>query len=272
MTTIPEKVNEVLKVYFNLFEYKFPTLLESYHIYGSISLGAFKYGSSDIDFIAILTRRIAEDELNLLKEIHANIKEMFPEIDLMGFYITQTDLLPISNNEKSCACFIDGVFHGFMEFDKNSIDAYQLQRYGITVKGEKIDNYNFTIDWYILLKNMIDNLNSYWFNRLTSYKKFPSHSYLASLLSLKEIEWGVLGVSRIYYTINERDIKSKVGAGEYALETLPEKWHKIINESMRLRKGNKKSYYKSMIMRRKDAIDYMKFIIQESNRLYSISQ
>lgn len=272
MNTIPKEVDEVLKQYFNLFEDKFPNLLESYHIYGSVSLGAFKYGASDIDFVAILKRKINEDDLNGLKEIHTNIKKVFPKIDLMGFYITQDNFMSNITNEKTCACFIEGEFKGFMEFDRNSIDAYQLQSYGITVKGKEISTYNFTIDWYLLLKNMIDNLNSYWCNRLNSYKKFPSHSYLASLFSLDEIEWGVLGVSRIYYTINEKDIASKIGAGEYALRTLPERWHKIINEAMRLRKDDNNSCYKSFISRRKDAIDYMTFIIQESNKLYSISQ
>ena len=48
------------------------------------------------------------------------------------------------------------------------------------------------------------------------------------------------------------------------------KWHKIINEAMRLRTDNKKSYYKSVFERRNDAldyIDYIDFIIQESNDL-----
>ncbi|MDZ5016954.1 DUF4111 domain-containing protein, partial [Clostridium perfringens] len=68
-------------------------------------------------------------------------------------------------------------------------------------------------------------------------------------VSLNIIEWGVLGVSRLYYTFKERDITSKIGAGEYALQNLPERWHKIINESMRLRKGNKKSFYNSIFER-----------------------
>jgi hypothetical protein len=37
---------------------------------------------------------------------------------------------------------------------------------------------------------------------------------------------------------------------------------------MRLRKGNKTSYYHSIFKRRKDALDYMDFIIQESNNLF----
>jgi hypothetical protein len=83
------------------------------------------------------------------------------------------------------------------------------------------------------------------------------------------IEWGVLGVSRLYYTFKEKDMTSKVGAGEYALKNVPQEWHKIINESMRLRKGNKKSYYNSIVKRRNDALKYIDYIIQESNKFLS---
>ena len=114
---------------------------------------------------------------------------------------------------------------------------------------------------------MRDNLNTYWLSWKNDCKKFPSRKYLGLYISLNMIEWVILGVSRLYYTFNERDITSKVGAGEYALRTVPPKWHKIINEAMRLRKGNKNSYYTSIFERRKDALDYIDFIIRESNSL-----
>lgn len=47
-------------------------------------------------------------------------------------------------------------------------------------------------------------------------------------------------ISRLYYTFRERNLISKVGAGEYGLQVVPQKWHKIIKESMRLQKDNKK--------------------------------
>jgi hypothetical protein len=112
---------------------------------------------------------------------------------------------------------------------------------------------------------MKDNLNTYWQNWVDTCRRFPSIRYISFYISLKTIEWGTIGISRLYYTFRERDITSKVGAGEYALKTVPQRWHKIINESMRLRKNNKKSYYHSIFDRRKDALGYIDFIIQESN-------
>jgi hypothetical protein len=268
MNSVPEKVNEVLKEYFNLFEYKLPDLIEDYYIYGSVSLGAFDYGFSDIDFIAVVKRKVTNTELNILKEIHRNIKRKFPKTDLMGLYVMKNDLQFENENEKTCPCFINAVYKGLVKFEKDSIDAYQLKKYGITIKGQEIEKYNFTVNWDNLIKNMRNNLNTYWLNWMNACKKFMSIRYISSFFSVRMIEWGVLGVTRLYYTFKERDIISKVGAGEYALKIVPQRWHKIIKESMRLRKDNKKSYYKSIFERRKDALEYIEYIIQESNRLF----
>lgn len=267
MQNIPEKVNIILNEYFDLLESKLPSFLEAYYIYGSVSLGAFNYGFSDIDFIAVMKRKVTESDISILKEIHSQIKNKFPKTDLMGLYIQESDLQLQHKNERSCPCFIDGVFKGLEKFEKNSIDAYQLKKYGITLKGQEIESYDYIVDWDILVHNMRDNLNTYWLNWMNSCVKFPSIRYIGSFVSLGMIEWGVLGVSRLYYTFREKDMTSKVGAGEYALRTVPQKWHKIINESMRLRKNRKNSYYKSIFQRRKDALNYMEFIIQESNNL-----
>jgi hypothetical protein len=160
-------------------------------------------------------------------------------------------------------------FKGLDKFEKNSIDAYQLKKYGIRIKGPKVEDFDYSVDWKILIHNMQENITTYWFNWVTSCRKFPSTKYIGSFVSLKMIEWGVLGVSRLYYTFKEGDMTSKLGAGQYALKTVPQRWHKIIHESMRRRQNNKKSYYKSIFKRRKDTLDYIGFIIQESNSLFN---
>ncbi|MEQ2527667.1 aminoglycoside adenylyltransferase domain-containing protein [Bacillaceae bacterium CLA-AA-H227] len=126
----------------------------------------------------------------------------------------------------------------------------------------------YTVDFDILINKMRNNLKTYWLNWVNACRRFPSIGYIALFVSPKAIEWGILGISRLYYTFNGRDITSKVGASEYALQTVPQKWHKIIKESMRLRKDNKNSFYNSIFERRNDALGYMDYIIQEINGLF----
>lgn len=266
MEHIPEEAEEIINSHINMIEREIPGFLESYYIYGSVSLGAFDYGMSDIDFIIITKREIAESDINVLKKIHSQMRKKYRKTILDGSYISKHDMESLNKGEVSCIRFNDGVFKGIKKLNINSIDFYQLKKYGITIKGQEIDSLKYTVNWDILIDNMKNNLNTYWANWVNDCKKFLSIKYIGLFYSLKMVEWGVLGVSRLYYTFKEKDITSKLGAGEYALRTVPERYHKIINESMRLRRGIKKSYYNSVFERRNDAIAYMYYIIKEINR------
>ncbi|PEJ56408.1 hypothetical protein CN692_17570 [Bacillus sp. AFS002410] len=268
MKGIPNDINRVLNTYLDTFELKLPNFLHSYYLYGSSTIGAFKNGISDIDFIAVVNRQVTEKDLKILKEIHRDMQKKYSKTILDGWYISTKDFLSLNEDGVLSIRFNDAKCHGFKKFEKNSIDVFQLKKYGITVKGINIEELDLSINWEILQSDMRDNLNSYWLNWIKNSKKFANINYLSLFVSVRSIEWGVLGVSRLYYTFKEKDITSKVGAGEYALKTVPHRWHKIIKEAMRLRNDNKKSFYKSILKRRKDAIGYMEFMIEECNKLF----
>lgn len=261
---LPEMVNEVLETYFSLMDSILPNLLESYYIYGSVSIGAFDSGSSDIDFFAVINRKPTESDVEMLKQIHSEVQNKYPKLFLDGMYVAADDL---RGPDAEGAYFNEGKLQGYKPFMKDHIDAFQIVKYGIVIKGDP-GKYGITVDWDILLENMLNNLNTYWVGWKKRCERVGSPDYLGMLFRLDSIEWSVLGVTRLYYTFREKDITSKIGAGEYALQTLPANWHRIINESMRLRKNIKKSYYHSVFERRRDALDYMEFIIQECNDLY----
>jgi hypothetical protein len=262
---IPEIVQEVLEEYFLLMNLKLPDLLESFYIYGSVSMGAFLSGSSDIDFLAVAKRKLTESDVELLKQVHAQLQKKFPKLFLDGMYICANDLR--DGPDAAGPYFNEGKLQGYKPFIKDHIDTFQIVKYGIVLKGAP-GKYGISVDRDIILKNMHENLNTYWVNWKKRCEIVGSLEYFDMLSSLDTIEWGVLGVTRLYYTFRVRDITSKVGAGEYAIETLPPKWHRIINESMRLRKNVKKSHYHSVVERRRDALNYMEFIIQECNDIY----
>jgi hypothetical protein len=267
LNLLPESAKVVLDTYFHLLDSKLQHFLEANYIYGSISLGAFAEGWSDIDFVAVVKQEINEDELTILKQVHRDLHNQFPKTILDGKYITQTDMQHLNEGEKPFLLFNEGKYRGIRPFNKNSIDAHQLKVYGIAIRGKERNEYDYTIDWDILISNMHGNLNTYWVNWRNKCERILSLSYLGLFFKLNMIEWGVLGVSRLFYTFKEKQITSKVGAGEYALRSVSERWHKIINESMRLRNGIPKSYYTSIIKRRNDALDYINYIIREINSI-----
>lgn len=268
MKNIPEKVKGITGEHIRLIESGLPDFLESYFIYGSVSLGAYDEGFSDIDFIAVLKRKASGADIDALKKIHHEMQGRFHKTILDGWYLSKDDMESLQDKSTvECLRFNDGVFKGFKTFDRNSIDAFEWKRYGIKVMGQEAGEPKFPVDLSILISSMGDNLNTYWLHWYKSCRKFPSLHFICLFFAAKAIEWGVLGVTRLYYTFREKDIISKIGAGEYALKTVPSKYHKIIEESMRRRKDSKKTCYHSILTRRNDALGYMEYIIKECNVL-----
>jgi len=72
-----------------------------------------------------------------------------------------------------------------------------------------------------------DNLERYWRPWFRRSSRLPSRPGLACLGSWGPA-WGVLGVSRLHYTLATGEIISKEGAGLYALDAFLPQWHRII--------------------------------------------
>lgn len=264
MGSIPKNINLIVEELIEEIEKSIPGFLQDFYIYGSLSLDAFQNGFSDIDFIALINQHPTDDELQRLKDIHKHTQRKFSDTMLDGYYLVKEEIEGENQRVIPSHYFSEGKFNGKRSFSKDSIDAFQLKKYGIIIKGQGVD---YSVDFDIVLKNQKDNINTYWQNWLDDCKRFPSINYLGSFVSIRSIEWGVLGVTRLFYTIREKDMTSKVGAGEYALGTVSEKWHKIIQEAIRWRKGEKKSLYRSVRKRRADALAYMEYVIGECNAL-----
>ncbi|WP_156774239.1 hypothetical protein [Fictibacillus arsenicus] len=59
--------------------------------------------------------------------------------------------------------------------------------------------------------NLVDNINSYWMNWTKRCESVTSLQFPGLFVSGSMIEWGVLGVTRIYYSIKEEDSSQKWG-------------------------------------------------------------
>jgi Domain of unknown function (DUF4111) len=156
-------------------------------------------------------------------------------------------------------------FRCFVLFTATGSMRTSLKMYGIVIKGLPIETYNIPTDWNQLKINLVGNINSYWRNCIKRCERVTSLQFPGLFVSGSMIEWGVLGVTRLFFSIIEEDIISKVGAGEYALQFVPEKYHPILQEAIRIRKGSKESVYRSIFKRRRDALDYMKYMMDECN-------
>ncbi|KAB7704368.1 DUF4111 domain-containing protein [Bacillus aerolatus] len=258
---IPMPVQSILREYISLFHERIPNTLEGFYLHGSIALNAYIHDFSDIDFVAIIKRHLTEAEMRILSKIHQKIARKYKKAGMDGCYLLQEDMGKKQTETKKRLYFDAGKLE-WGDHVTNPITWWILKNKGINIIGPKITAFHFDVDDSILVDYVIDNMNTYWLNRLNRNVKFKR---MALLLPNKmvdwEIQWSITGMLRQLYTLREHEITSKVDAGEYSLNHLPARWHNIIKEAISIRKGLNRRYCDSKKQRINDTIECMKYIL-----------
>ncbi|HVU10945.1 MAG TPA: aminoglycoside adenylyltransferase domain-containing protein [Phototrophicaceae bacterium] len=260
LPTIPEAIRPLLDSYLAAVDHELPGLLIGFYLHGSIALGAFKAASSDIDALAVVSGRCGTYELDRLTQIHAIINRDYPRPYLEVIYLQPSDLGRAAAQIEPFPYAHDGRFTASGHFEINDVTWWVLKNRGITLRGTPAADLNFTVDWDTLITHMRVNLNTYW----RSYTTSPAR--IALLFSDYGIQWAVTGVLRQYYSFHEGSITSKDGAALYALDHVPQQWHRLIQEALNIRSGKRGSLYRSPLLRALDAYRFLSFIIAACNR------
>ena len=66
----------------------FQGLVEGVYLTGSIALGAYHKGKSDIDFTTVLSRKIQDNEMKDILSLHKRIESLYPKLVMEGHYVT----------------------------------------------------------------------------------------------------------------------------------------------------------------------------------------
>ena len=264
MKELPVVVQNVLNEYFALLNEGLPKIVEGLYIQGSIALNAYVKDASDVDFITVTNRRLLEEDIEVLSGIHNKLTEKHINIEMDGVYILWEDLGKMNADNH----FFPVYNSGELSFETyiSPITWWILKTKGINFLGPDRTSLSFEISPSDLTTYVVENMNSYWANRVESVKKSVEDLKKFSTEEIKnEIEWSVLGLLRQYYTLKEHNIISKLGAGDYALQHVPTEWHKIIKEAINIRKGLKENLFTSNQERMDAALSFSTYIINYCN-------
>lgn len=256
---IPVLLQPLIRDYNGLLDRRAPGLVTGLYLVGSIALDGFNSRLSDIDFVAVLSRPATRAEFEKLMEIHRAVEQQYPKWKLEGDYFQVVDLGCPDREIGAFLHYHDGKLEWRRQNVLGPVTWWILKNQGIAVFGQAPQAAGLVVDMDSLLAGQVENLNSYW----ASWTRRPGR--LAALFSDWGVQWTVLGVLRQFYTLREQRITSKVGAGEYALAHLPERWGQIIREAMVLRENPRQSQYHSKIGRAVETYTFLRYIIRICN-------
>jgi len=262
---MPDAVTTQLREYLSSMDQELGGLLEGLYVHGSIALGAFEPGLSDVDFIGVLGRRLTKDEIVGLTRVHRAIEEEYACCPLSGIYLQWSELGQLEDAIESAPYYHDGILHASGHNDINLVTWWLLQNRGIGLRGPDPGSLAYTVDWSVLLNWVRQNLNSYW----VRFTRDPVR--IAWLFTDYGVQWTVLGVLRQLYTFREHGITSKTAAGEYGLAHLPQRWHPLIYEAISIRQRSIRSDYGVGTRRAAECYRFLKYIIPETNNTFDQS-
>ncbi|NYH53740.1 hypothetical protein HNR06_003329 [Nocardiopsis arvandica] len=243
-----------------------PGLVEGLYLTGSVALGDFRPHTSDVDFVIVTGRAPRARELELLRGVHTRTRADVPKPQFNGIHVTWDDL---TGDPASCGpvpSVTNGRFRSRASADVNPATWHVLAEHGVAVRGP----HPLELDVWDELEGLrawsLGSLDEQWRRWRERAGRLVTPRGLAVLGSLAP-SWSVLSVSRLHFTLKTGEITSKSGAGAYALHAFPERWQRIVNECLRVRRSaNASSLYESALARRRAALDYIEMVLDDALR------
>ncbi|MBD2868693.1 aminoglycoside adenylyltransferase domain-containing protein [Paenibacillus arenilitoris] len=267
---LPEAVNRSMRALCESLQDRMPDTVESVYVYGSAALHAYIEGSSDIDFIVFVNRALTSSDIRLIAQAHEDIEPALLGIDIMGAYIRAEDAGKPAHELLPVPAYFDKRLRLDGTGDLNPVTWWMLKKRGICVYGRDLSfRYEITPDE--LVRYVMDNMNAYWTGWMDRLEqKLHSIGAAEPDLPLEQldfaVEWCTLGMLRQWYTVREREVTSKIGAGSYGLARLPERWHGLIREAIAIKRRERTREYESQAKRLHDLVGLLRLIHEESNR------
>jgi hypothetical protein len=256
---LPAVVLAVTDAHAALLDDRLPGLLDGLHLHGSLGYAGEFHAGSDIDFVATCTRRPTDADVDVLREVHAELARRWPTPAHDGFYVLESDLSkpPVEAPD------VPGVLHEWFDVgrhaDLKAITWHELRHHGITLRGKDLRDLDIHDDPAALRAATRENLDTYWRAQLEAMERHPREASLP-----QAAEWGGLGAPRLVHLLVTGRTTSKSGAGRWALQTYPHH-AEILTEALRVRERpeDPSTYDDDPARRRHDLIALMTEVIAD---------
>ncbi|MEU4219928.1 nucleotidyltransferase domain-containing protein [Actinoplanes sp. NPDC026623] len=249
---LDDGVSRICATYLALADRHAPGLVEGLYLQGSVALGDYRPGVSDIDFVAVTGR---QPPAGTVGAIHADLRRSHRRTSFDGLYVGWDDLRRDPAQAAPGPAVHEWRVQPASRFERNLVTWHVLAQAGVAVRGPAAATLGVFTDWPALAEATRRNLVEYW----TPWLRGPASGVVG--LTPWATAWGALGVVRLRQTLAAGRVTSKTAAVAYALDTYDRRWHRLVNEAARLRLGGARRY-RNPWRRRADLIGFLTEVLR----------
>ena len=244
-------VAETCATYLELADRHAPGLVRGLYLQGSVALGDYRPGVSDIDFVAVVS---GTPDVRALRAVHADLRRAHGGTYFDGLYVTADEL-----RRDPATCPPGPAVHEWRvqrasTFERHLVTWHVLAQSGVVVRGPAVAELGVYTDWPALAEGTRQNLATYW----TRWRNGTARGPIG--FSAWATSWGVLGAARLRHTLAAGRVTAKTEAAAYALETYDERWHRVIREARRIRVGGP-ALYRGPVRRHADLMGFLRVLL-----------
>lgn len=228
MYRTPFDVNVILEILLSNLKTVLREKLVGLYLDGSLVIGDFEPGISDIDLVAALSDEISDDEFNILKDMHdqlvKNHKEWYDRIEVC--YITVDALKKVRSSTSQIVNISPGEPIHRLESSKEWLMNWYLTR-------EKSK-----ILFGPSPKEIIEPISKEEFIQCVKDHTKSWNKWIQNMRNPYAQSYAIFSLCRAYYTVKNGEQVSKKQAAYWTQQELPE-WSAVIQNALLWRKGDK---------------------------------
>lgn len=215
---VPVEARSAIDSYLDRLDGALPGVCEDIYLTGSIALGDWRPGRSDLDFLAVTTRRLTDADIEVLARLHIQLTSQ-PHLDVI--YVDAGDIGrgPVDGSP-GLPHSVNGAFspNGYLP---DPVLWATLHRHGVAVRGKRAQELGAEPDPAWLREWNLGNLVSYWQPWAAQARSALGPRDLAAPCNTETTVHGLLGPGRLHYTITTGGLLAKTAAADYTAQRFP---------------------------------------------------
>jgi hypothetical protein len=230
---VDDEVARMCTRFLELADRRVPGLVDGLYLHGSVALGDYRPGVSDVDVVVVTSRPA---DVAAVRDVHTAMRRRWRRPYFDALYVTAGDLRRDPARSPAGPVVHEHRVHAASRAERHLVTWQVLAQSGLAIRGPRTADLAVFTDWAGLQAMTRDNLAGYWTRWCDSTARGTAG------LSPSAVSWGVLGVARLRHTLAAGRVTSKTEAAAYASGMYDARWRRVVQEALRVRCGGPRLY------------------------------